>query len=49
MGMKYEINGFNYPHRGYNGCKQTRFFIIAVLWFMIFSVKYDGVDIHKRR
>ena len=27
---------------------QTNFFIIAALWFMLFSIKYDGVDIQKR-
>ena len=49
MGMKYMINAFNYPYRGYEKCKQTEFFIIAAFWFAILSIKYDGVDIQKRK
>ena len=48
MGMKYMIYAFNYPYTGYDMSKQTRFFIIAIFWFMLFSIKYDGVDIQKR-
>ena len=49
MGMKYMINAFNYPYQGYEKCKQTKFFIIAVFWFSVLSIKYDGVDIQKRK
>lgn len=42
--MKYMIYAFNYPYTGYDISKQT----IAALWFMLFSIKYDGVDIQKR-
>ena len=50
MGMKYMINAFNYPYyRGYEKCKQTKFFIIAAFWFAVLSIKYDGVDIQKRK
>lgn len=49
MGMKYMIYAFNYPYAGYNVSKQTRFFIISVFWFMLLSIKYDGVDIQKRK
>ena len=49
MGMKYMINAFNYPYQGYEKCKQTKIFIIAVFWFTILSIKYDGVDIQKRK
>ena len=48
MGMKYMINAFNYPYQGYEKCKQTKIFIIAVFWFTVLSIKYDGVDIQKR-
>ena len=47
MGMKYMINAFNYPYRGCEKCKQTKFFIIAAFWFAVLSIKYDGVDIQK--
>ena len=47
MGMKYMIYAFNYPYTGYDISKQTKFFIIAALWFVLFSIKYDGVDIKK--
>ena len=50
MGMKYMINAFNYPYyRGYEKCKQTKFLIIATFWFAVLSIKYDGVDIQKRK
>ena len=49
MGMKYMINAFNYPYRGYEKCKQTKFFIMAAFWFAVLSIKYDGVDIQKRK
>lgn len=49
MGMKYMIYAFNYyPYIGYDTSKQTRFLIVAVFWFILFSIKYDGVDIQKR-
>ena len=48
MGMKYMIYAFKYPYTGHDISKQTRFFIVAVFWFMLFSIKYDGVDITKR-
>ena len=35
--MKYMIYAFNYyPYTGYDISKQTKFFIIAALWFMLF-------------
>lgn len=49
MGLKYMISAFNYPHKGYEKWKQTKYFIIAVFWFAVFSIKYDGVDIQKRK
>lgn len=49
MGMKYEIYAFNYPYKGYDINKKTKFFIVAAFWFYVFSVKYDGVDITKRK
>ena len=49
MGMKYMINAFNYPYKYYEKSKQTNLFIIAVFWFIILSIKYDGVDTQKRR
>ena len=49
MGLKYMINAFNYPCKGYEENKQTRYFIVAVFWFAVLSIKYDGVDIQKRK
>ena len=48
MGMKYMVYAFNYLYTGYDTSKQTRFLIVAVFWFILFSIKYDGVDIQKR-
>ena len=48
MGMKYMIYAFNYTHMEYDASKQTRFLIVSVFWFILFSIKYDGVDIQKR-
>ena len=48
MGMKYMIYGFNYPYKGYVASQQTRYIIIAIFWFITYSLKYDGVDIYKR-
>lgn len=49
MGMKYMINAFKYPYKGYENCKQTRFLIIALFWFIVFSIKYDGTDMQIRK
>jgi hypothetical protein len=48
MGMKYMIYGFNYPYRYYEASRQTRYIIVAIFWFIVYSLKYDGVDINKR-
>lgn len=48
MGMKYMIYGFNYPYKGYEASRQTRYIVTAIFWFIIYSLKYDGVDINKR-
>lgn len=42
------IYAFDYPYTGYDISKQTKFIIIAVFWFVLFSIKYNGVDIQKR-
>lgn len=47
--MKYMINAFNYPYQGYEKCKQTKYFVVAAFWFAVLSIKYDGVDIQKRK
>lgn len=49
MGMKYMLSAFNYPFKGYSEVvKQTRYFIVCAFWFLVFSIKYDGVDIQMR-
>lgn len=50
MVMKYMLSAFNYPYQGTDLInKQTKFFIVAAFWFAILSIKYDGVDIQKRK
>lgn len=48
MGMKYMIAAFNYPYRGEEACKQTGWLIVALFWLIVFSRKYDGVNLEKR-
>lgn len=52
MGMKYMVQALKYdrgPGPLYDACKQTRFMLVAVFWFVIFSIKYDGVDLQLRK
>lgn len=49
MGMKYTIYNFDYPYEGYENIKETRFLIVALLYFIIYTVKYDAVDIEVRK
>ena len=50
MGSKYLIYGFNYPYEGMMvTIKQTKFFLVALFWFAIGSLKYDGVNVLVRR
>jgi hypothetical protein len=46
--MKYMLSAFNYPYRGADTSKQTRFLIVALFWFVVLSLEYDGVDFSKR-
>lgn len=48
MGMKYMIYAFNYPYSGYDDEKQTKFLVVCVFWFIVLSIKYDGVTVEKR-
>ena len=49
MGQKYMISAFDYPHKGYcDYNKQTKWLIVAVFWFVYYSIKHFGVDIQKR-
>ena len=50
MGMKYIIDGFNYPWCGIiEAQRQTQFWFIAAFWFAVYSIKYDGVNITNRQ
>lgn len=49
MGKKYIINAFNYPYAGVETQYQTNCWFTAIICFMFYSIKYDGVDIAKRR
>jgi hypothetical protein len=49
MGMKYIIDAFNYPWKGVIEAQhQTRYWVVAAIWFAYYSIKYDGVNITKR-
>lgn len=49
MGTKYMLYAFNYPKSiGYEEEKQCNFRITCLFWFIILSVKYDGVTLEKR-
>lgn len=50
MGKKYIINARNYPYfENPAVVKQTNFIIIAIFWFIIYSIKYNAVDIAMRK
>lgn len=49
MGMKYIIDGFNYPYRGIEAQRQTSYWLIAAFWFAVYSIQFDGVNITKRK
>ena len=49
MGKKYTINAFNYHYMGVEAQCKTNCGFIAIICFMFYSIKYDGVDIAKRR
>ena len=43
------INAFDYPYKGYiEYSKQTRVLIVAVVCFIVWSVKHFGVTMEKR-
>lgn len=49
MGQKYMISAFDYPYKGYiEHSKQTRFLIVAVAYFIVWSIKHSGVTMEKR-
>ena len=48
MGMKYEISAFNYPYRGAEKYKQTAWLLVAIIYVIMWSMTYDGVDMRKR-
>lgn len=48
MGMRYSVLGFNYPKGAYLADKETDSLFVAIIYFIKFSLKYDGVDMYKR-
>lgn len=48
MGMKYMLGGFNYPYQGLEATRQTRWLVVAIVYFIYLSIKFDGVDMQKR-
>lgn len=50
MGNKYSIYAFNYPYKGYyNKYKDTKQFMIALLYLTYYTIKYDGVNLEIRK
>lgn len=50
MGLKYIVSGFNYPAgKTPSYEKQSRWFVVVIFWLAVFSIKYDGVNLCKRR
>lgn len=50
MGRKYILNAFDYPFEGYYiATQQCDTLIGCLFWFVVFSIKYDGVDVAKRK
>ena len=56
MGSKYLVQALSYDRDldaeyadcVYDVCKQTDWLIVALFWFVVWSVEYDGCDIIKR-
>ena len=48
MGMKYLVSARNYSEPSYSKVKCTNWFIIALPYFIIWSIKYEGADLQKR-
>lgn len=47
MGQKYMIYGYDYVKP--KNLKQTQWIIIAFIYLIVWSIKYDSVDLYKRR
>lgn len=55
MGKNYIIQALSYDrdldakyNHLYDTCKQTDWLIVALFWFIVWSVEYDGCDLIKR-
>lgn len=49
MGHKYMLSAYEYPYPGYaERVINTDYLIVAVLWFIVLSIQYFGVDVQKR-
>ena len=44
----HSISAFNYPYKGIEANRVTGSWIVCIFWFIVFSIKYDGVDVAKR-
>lgn len=47
MGAKYMIYAFTYPFVGYERLKQTRWFIVALIYLIFYKAKYNGVVLKR--
>lgn len=50
MGNEYSIHTFKYPSKGYyNKYKETKWFVIALLYFIYYAIKCDGLNFEIRK
>ena len=49
MGMKYEIHAKNYETDYWAYSKQTRWLVIAIVYFISTSMKFEAVNLMKRK
>jgi hypothetical protein len=49
MEKKYYLSAYKAPYKGYYTSKNLNCFLLVILYFISYSIKYDGVDLSKRR
>jgi len=48
MFTKYMINGFVNPYGMIDAQKQTNWLVVAVMYFVVYSLQYNAVDLTRR-
>lgn len=49
MSDKYSIYAKNYDDKVYKYYKSTNYFIIAIIYYFIYSLKVDYIDMYMRK